>query len=903
MTKLFAPRVQADLIVRSRIVQRLEEGLRRRLTLVSAPAGFGKTTLITSWLHAVADNRYSPAWLSLDERDDDVDRFLAYVVEALHLANPAVGGSAREMLQSATPTQPELIAISLINDIGALSSQIVLVLDDYHLIQHPAIHELMDFFIDNMPAQLHVIITCRADPPLSLSRWRGRREMIEIRAEDLRFTAGETESFLQSALGQAIDASDVQVLEQRTEGWITGLQLVAISLRDREDAHEFIQSFSGQHHHIFDYLVEEVLNRESPETQEFLLQTSLFGQFTAGLCDAVTGRTDGQASLEYLERSNLFIVALDSERRWFRYHHLFADLLRRKLRLTHAAIIPELRRRASVWFEAQDDPVEAIWQSISGQDWQRVSELVKEYEWSLFNQGLSKIILRMLQAVPEEVVLSSPWMLYTRAAVHDLNGESAQCERDLIALEEFIDRLENDPERADELSESDWLWLRTSLARTRGFTAVLDNDFQTMIHRSNEALQYLPDDAHALRGLTMGVRAQASWLMGDLETAAEGLRGAIDISRLADARMARLVGLLGLGSTEVEWGRFDRAADCYQQAVEFAESHELGAWQYTGRILSFQSEVPYERNELDQALDLATRGREIVGHWASRHAFDISYLHLARVHYALGDLERTRALLRQSPPYTGLGPGIVVVAQTEAFRALVDLEAGERATLSTIEGDLLTPTSDLLDRIWLWTPALRLRGQLLNALDRYDESAELLTPLHAICIERGWVRQAVQVGAVLAVAYQGTGDRTAAVQTFERVLAIAEPSGFLRSILDAGTGIEGIIEATLKLRRRDAGANADTAYLSKLLGAIREEQQTRRNSPGVSQQGLVDPLSDREIEVLRLIAEGKTNAAIADDLYVVVGTVKAHSHNIYSKLGVRNRTQAVYRGRELGIVD
>jgi LuxR family maltose regulon positive regulatory protein len=564
------------------------------------------------------------------------------------------------------------------------------------------------------------------------------------------------------------------------------------------------------------------------------------------------------------------------------------------------SIIPELRRRASLWFEQHGDPVEAIWQAISGEDWPRVDALIKEHERSLINQGLSRVVLRMYQSIPDDVVRSSPWLLFSRATAYDLNGEVEGSARDLALLEQLVERLEQSPEEADRISEEDRLRLRTSLARTLAFTAVLHNDFESMLRRSDDALQYLPPDEHEIRGLTRGIRAQPQWLVGDLEGAAADFRQAIELSKLADAPIAHLIGLLGLGSIEVEWGQFDRAADHYSQAISFAERHGLATWQYTGRIMSFQSEVPYERNEFEEALAIATRAREIVGIWASRHAFDISYLHLARIHHALGDLERTRSLLRQSPPYGGIGPGNVVVAQIEAYQALVDLEAGERGQLAAIEKELTMPVSEVLDRIWLWTPALRTRAQVLNAIGRFDEAVELLDPLFEICIERGWTRQAVQTGAVLALSYQGLGNQQAALRVFEQALAEAEPRGFLRSILDAGAGITQVMDA-VRTRRRDEGR--DTAYVDRLLVAARAEVLAQADKPVARDQGLVDRLSEREIEVLQLIAAGHTNAEIADKLYVVVGTVKAHTHNIYSKLGVRSRTQAVMRGRELRLLD
>ncbi len=893
-TKLFPPRIQSELVSRARVLAYLEEGLRRKLTVVSAPPGFGKTTLITNWLHSNRPDDVALAWLSLDERDNDTDRFLSYFIEAFQVSDLAIGVAARKLIGKTAIPHPEIVITEVINDIHSFPGQIVLVLDDYHLIENPEIHEAMDYLIEHMPAQLHVVLTCRVDPPLALSRLRGRREMIDIRAQDLRFTAEETEQFLRDTIGNDIADEDILELEQRTEGWVTGLQLAAISMRGRADIHTFIQSFSGQHHHIFDYLADEVLNRQSLEVQQFLFQTSLFSQFTAGLCDAVTGRDDSAAMLERAERSNLFIASLDNERRWFRYHHLFADLLRRKLRQTQPDLVTELRRRASLWFEEHDDPIEALWQSINGEDWTRVSDLVKNYERSLFNQGQSRTLLRLLHAIPEEVVASKPWLLFTRAAAYDLNGEVALCTRDLTALQGLLERIEADPERVGELPEAERRRLHASLLRTLAFIAILNKDYDATLELSEEALSYMTEDELEVQALTKGFRSQVFWLRGDLQKAADDLREVIELSKLTSGTAARLVSLLGVASIEVEWGQMALASNLYDEAIAYADSHGLSNWQYTGRILSFQSEIPYERNDLDVALEIAKRGRDIAAHWVSNHGYDVTYLHLARIHYARGDLESARANLRQSPPYK-IGPGMGIVAQIEALQALIDLELGDRRQLSEIEEELLTPFSELPDHIWLWTPALRTRCQVLNALNRYEDAASLLKPLFDLCMKHGWIRQAVQTGAVLAISYQGQGDQSATNATFTQVLGLAEPSGLLRSILDAGAGIEGVISSALGDRGRRSN---DTDYLEKLLNIVRESGQ--RASPN---QDLIEPLSEREIEVLQLIAAGHTNAAIADELFVVVGTIKAHAHNIYGKLGVRNRTQAINRGRELGLVD
>lgn len=899
MTKLFVPQAPAQAVRRERVTRRLEDGMRRRLTLISAPAGFGKTTLITDWYAANRNVAPPLAWLSLDRRDNEPARFLTYLIEAFHLASPDVAADARVLLDARSSAQAEVVITQLINGIAREPNDIVLVLDDYHMIDDDEIHQAMNFLLEHLPPNLHVVLTCRSDPPLSLSRFRARGEMADVRADELRFTGDETEQFLHATLGRSLNAEDILELEARTEGWPAGLQLAAISMRDADDIHAFIDSFSGQHHHVVDYLVDEVLDTLPTATQEFLLRTSLFDRFTPALCDLVTDRRDSHAMLDFLERSNLFLTALDSERQWHRYHHLFADLLRRKLQEWQPELIPELHRRASRWFEEQGDLVEAIWQTIYAEDWPRLTDLFKTNERRLFNQAQSRTMLQLLAATPEDVVQASPWLLFIRAACFDLNGEDARCQRDLSTLESLIDGIDHDSLRVVEIPEAERRWLRGSVARTRAFTAVLDLDFGATIERAGEALLLLPERDFEVRALTKGIRAQAYWLTGDLNGAAAGLSETLEESKLGDGSAARLVGLLGLGSIEAEWGHWDQAVAHYTEAIDFAAERGLSNWQYTGRIMSFQSEIPYELNDLEQALALAQRGREIAADWTSNHAYDATYLHLARVHHALDDLDAARAVLSAAPTYSGVGPGMGAVAQTEAFRALLELKAGDRRGVAAIEGELSSLIDEYLDRIWLWTPALIMRGRVLNAIERYADAVAILAPVFEICLGRGWTRQAVQAGSVLSVSHYRQGDPPTAIATFERVLEHAEPHGFIRSILDAGDGIASVVALARDSRRAEPDAGT---YLANLLALAREEHRDQP-ADAAARQGLIDPLSERELEVLRLVAAGHTNAQVAEQLYIVVGTVKAHTNNIYSKLGVSSRTQAIKRGRELGIVD
>ncbi len=897
MTKLFVPAVHPGLVARPRLMKLLEEGTGRKLTVISAPAGFGKTTLVSAWHSQTSRSDLALVWLSLDARDNDTIRFLSYLAEAFHQVNPEISKATRSLLALATNIDPEVIITQLINGIGLAGEEIVFVLDDYHVIENQSIHDAVNFLVEHMPAGLHLVLTSRVDPPLALSRLRSQGEVMDIGADDLRFTVAETGEFLAAAIDSGVDEDDIAELESRTEGWAAGLQLAAISMRERGDAHEFIQSFSGQHYHIVDYLLDEVLHRQPDDIQEFLLQTSILERFNAGLCNAVTQRYDSQHMLLELERSNLFIVALDDERRWYRYHHLFADLLRQRLRQTNPAVSLQLHRRASVWFAENADPVEATWQAIYGEDWQRACDLIELNEHGLFNQGRSRTLLQLLQAIPDEVVLTRPWVLDTRVWANTLNGQADDAWRDMTALSAILKQAEHDP---GNLSAVERQQLGGSVAAGRAFFSILQNDYAATLELTAEALRQLPEDDHERRSITRSVRALAFWLNGNLEDAAETLKTTIETGRLAESLLAQLVGMEGLAATEAEWGHLDRAGEIFQQAVNIVERNGLSNWQYAGRMLSFQSEIYYERNELRQALDLATRGREITATWANNLSYDITFYQLGQVHYALGDLEQAREVLSQAPPYANLGPGASDVARIETFLALIDLQSGNREQLKSIEHELLTPVSSLQDRIWRWTPVIRTRGQLLNALGIYDGAISILAPVFAICVDRGWVRQAIQTGAVLAVGQHRSGDHDTAIETFNQVLAYAEPHGFVRSLLDAGAGIEQVIESTINAHRVE---HRTSAYLERLLKLAREERLVHTTHSASLQQGLVEPLSDRELEVLQLIAAGHTNAEIADQLFVVTGTVKAHANHIYGKLGVRNRTQAVNRARELNLID
>ena len=448
LTKLFIPPTRPELVTRSRLIDQLNHNLHRKLTLISAPAGFGKTTLVTDWLQSQGDDTLSPfllGWLALDEGDNDVVRFLTYLITALNRIRgleTKIGVGALNMIQSPQPTPPETILITVINELSMVTDKIVLILDDYHLIDSQQVHESLNFLIENLPPQLHLVITTREDPPIPISRLRARGQLNELRALDLRFTGEETAVFLNQVIGLNLSAANIAALETRTEGWITGLQMAAISMRGSQNVESFIASFAGSHRFVLDYLIEEVLEQQSEEIETFLLQTAILDRLTGSLCDAVrfgatevSGQENGQATLEALERTNLFIIPLDDARQWYRYHHLFADLLRQRLRQTHPNQISTLLHRASIWYEAQGLADEAIEYAFRSGDLDRSADLVAREVEAVWKRGEHEKLRRWLNVLEVETIHSKPILAFFLAWVQFVSGQQDLAETSLLATE------------------------------------------------------------------------------------------------------------------------------------------------------------------------------------------------------------------------------------------------------------------------------------------------------------------------------------------------------------------------------------------------------------------------------------------------------------------------------------
>ncbi len=942
-TKLYMPPVRPDLVRRPHLIERLDAGLRRpdgALTLVSAPAGFGKTTLVSEWLHEVGSrgDAHRVAWLSLDEDDNDLSRFLVYVVAALSRIKANIGKGVLNQLRTSPPPVEEILTF-LINVMATLPVHIILVLDDYHLIQDQAIHDALAFLLARMPHQFHLVISTREDPYLPLARLRARGQLTELRASDLRFTAPEAAEFLNKVMGLALSAQDIAALETRTEGWIAGLQLAALSMQGRQDLPGFIQSFTGSHRFVLDYLVEEVLDRQPEDIQTFLLHTAILDRLSGPLCDAVCsggpgtpgsssrtavcfgpaetpgntsgtavqfGPADGQATLEKLDRANLFIVPLDSERRWYRYHHLFADLLRQRLGQSAPQQVTELHRRASEWYEQQDMPSDAIRHALAAGDQGRAADLA-ELAWPKWDDSYRAIAwLGWLKDLPDELVRARPVlsMAYAWAFLHAGKLEDADARlRDVercLEPEGAVDR----PVAASEhvvVDEQQFQALPIQLATARAYHAQAAGDLRGTERYVHSVLELLPEDDDYGRASIIGLLGLAYWAHGDLEAAygpfAEGLfqndhdliQGTlvlVDLSmtlgRLREAEGASVRGLqvardydppMPLGTEDVyssfglvhrEQGNLEAAARDLAAAKELGDQVELPDWHY--RWCIGQARLEESLGNLVRALDLLEEARRRYVRTPLPVVRPIPAL-IARVWIRQGRLAEALDWAREQ--------GLSVDDEPTFLREF------EHITLAR----LLIATHGVDGEDGALDDALGLLERLLQAAEggnRMGSALEILV-LEALARE--------------ALAREAKGDLARALVPLERALSLAEPEGFFQTFVDEGPPMGRLLYAALN-------CGIAPAFVRRLLAGfpVAEPEPARRSLPAPKGQELIEPLSEREIEVLQLVAEGFTNSEIASRLFLSLNTVKGHTRNIYGKLGVHSRTQAVARARALGIL-
>ncbi len=913
-TKLYIPPPHPNLVSRPRLVQQLESGLAlgHRLTLVSAPAGFGKTMLLAEWLEQYSGH---VAWLSLDQQDSDPSHFFAYFIAALETIAPKIAVNTRAWIQSQQTLTLKAVLTQLINQLVPVTSNkeskqgILLVLDDYHMIANAAVHDALAFLLETMPPPpvgLHLVIATRADPSLPLPRLRARSQLTEIRAADLRFTQEETAAFLNQVMHLSLSERDIATLEKRTEGWVASLQLAALSLRGRKPEHigDFLLEFSGTHHHVIDYLAEEVLTQQSETVQNFLCQTSILDRLTASLCQAVTGHADSDILLQQLEQENLFIVPLDERRAWYRYHHLFADFLRNRLHARMPDKIAVLHQSAAQWYEHHNLLAEAIGHTLHAKDFERATRLILHIAQDILMHSEVTPLLHWLGLFPESWILSHPHLslLYAQALL--IFGDVERVSEYLEATETHFD--------TDDLPAADQSYLEGQIAAIRAYMYIYQGNLQRGFAYAQQALELMPQEDNFQKSIVTWIAGFGQFFNTDITVAQQAFSETLAISQAIGNDLIASLSAFVTGYVYALQGHLRRARAYFEQYLPIAPSATgvdaaSGAQLSPSVCLLYQGlgEVLREMNELGTAEHMLMQSVNLAQQWGNVEVLVDTYTVLARIRQAQGDSEGTAQALQQAMALVHADKlSALTVRQIEAHRARIwiaqqhlDLASNwaEKWAHSYADMPLIEGNISLFVR-WIEYSAL---ARLWLAQHKYDQMLPLIAPFLQTVEDIGWKGIAIEFLSLKTLALSGQGKVAPAIQSIHRALTLAEPEGYVRVFVDMG-------ESMGVLLQNAAAQNITPAYIHEtLLPAFRISSfpQEKTAAVEVSQtEELVEPLSDREFEVLHLIAEGLTNREIAARLFIALSTVKSHINNIYGKLEVSNRVQAVTKAKTLHLV-
>jgi LuxR family maltose regulon positive regulatory protein len=900
-TKLYIPPARADIVSRPRLTEKLRIGLERpgSLTLLSGPAGAGKTTLLSEF---IAQSPRPVAWLSLDERDNEPVRFWTYLVAACQSVVDGVGESALALLEEAQALPDESIPTLLINDLAQQDGALALVLDDYHAIRNQSIHAGLSFLVDYLPDNLHLIVSTRADPPWPLARYRARNRLVEIRARDLRFSREEAAEFLNRTMGLNLPAEDVAALEDRTEGWAAGLQLAALSMQGRDDTAAFVQAFAGSHAYVADYLVTEILRRQPEDVQAFLLETSILERMNAGLCEAVTGRGDAQSVLTALHRANILIVPLDDRGEWYRYHHLFADLLQARLpQARPAGAIAGLHTAAADWYQQHGFTAEAIDHGLAAGDFERVASLVEGAARAMIFAGRMGALAEWLEALPEETLEAHPRLAFYLLWVNILRSRADLSEQ---AFQDTIERLKALPPSA----ENDRL--RGELMAVMCRATVMTGDVAGGIRLAHEALGALSESDLASRARVNSALAAAYGLAGRIEDAELAYRECVPQAVAAgDYRLAAHTMMI-MGLTLGHYGRLHDAARAFESIVRLQEQSAAArppsGRKRTGRIFFPAGQgyiglagIHLEWNDLETAERYLEQGMELCRQGGLDGLFAGRMLR-SRLRQARGDLEGAleaiefarEAFQRADDFQMAVRQVQIALAQGDvggAYRKAAPLETLAGADPARLPPIFMEVIEAVLARVYL-------------AQDETGKAFQMLDRLEATARPGGRAARLIEGNLLRALALQrqdGGNVTPEAVGWMERSLELAEPEGYILLFLEEGPAVIPLLEAVAGHR---GATDPIQAYARRLLEAHGADGELARRALSGEAAGLVEALTPREMEVLALIAAGHSNRAIADRLVVTVRTVKKHASNIYGKLNVSSRTQAVARARELGLL-
>jgi LuxR family transcriptional regulator, maltose regulon positive regulatory protein len=875
-TKLYIPRLRPNVVIRPRLLERLNEGLHRKLTLISAPAGFGKTTLLSVW---VAGCDRQVAWLSLDKGESDPTLFLTYLVAALQTIAPTIGEGVLGVLQSPQPPPTASILTTLLNEITTIQDHFVLVLDDYHVIDAKLVDQALTFLLEHLPSQMHLVIATREDPPLPLARLRARDHLTEVRAVDLRFTPSEAAEFLNQGMGLDLEAQDIAALERRTEGWIVGLQLAALSMQGHEDATSFIRSFTGSHHFVLDYLMEEVLGQQSESLQTFLLRTSILDHLCGPLCDAVllTPSGSGQETLEYIEHANLFLVPLDNERRWYRYHPLFAELLRQRLhQITTSSPgderngVAELHCRASQWFEDNGLEIEAFHHAVAANDVERAERLIAGKGMPLHFRGAMISVLNWMESLPTTILDARPSLWVTYASALTMTGQPISLvEEKLQAAEAVLQDAEPDDRTRDLVGQ---------IAAIRAMLAVPANHVQTIIAQSRRALEYLHPNNLPVRATAAWTLGYAYQLQGD-RAAARGVYTEVIALSQAGNIMVTLAATTCLGQVQEAENQLSQAAESYRRVL-----HLVGdpPWPAACEAYLGLARVCYQWNDLEAAEQHGQQSVQLAMQMESVDTPAACWVLLARLKLARGDVASATALLAQAEQFVRQQNFVDWMPEIAAVQVLTLLRQGHLAAAAHLAQTYEHPIS--LARVHL---AQGDTSAALGVLEHLRQEVEA----------KGWADERLKVMVLQAVALEAHGEQDKAVHLLCDALALASPGGFIRLFVDEAPPMAHLLSEAAAL-----GIMPD--YIGKLLDACEAEEHESENTSywPPPAQPLIEPLSPRELEVLQLIAAGRSDQEMSERLFLALSTVKGHNRKIFGKLQVQRRTEAVARARELGLL-
>ena len=872
-TKLHIPTTRSECISRPQLIDKLSGGLNHKLILVSAPAGFGKSTIISEWIRQseLLSPEYKTTWISLDEGDNDLQRFISYFAAAFELIDHETGIKIQSLLQ-----EPELPAIDnivqiIVNEIQTLPVEILFVLDDYHIIENREIHKLIALFLDYLPPQIHLVLCMRSDPFLPISRLRAGNQITEIREKDLRFTHEESTRFLTKMAGQDLTENQIETLEKRTEGWIAGLQLAALSLKEQNDPSTYIQAFSGDDRYVMDYLVDEVISIQPPYIQDFLYRTSILNRFNSSLCNvlATTKMQENGEIIDYLERSNLFLISLDNNRHWYRYHHLFSDILLNRLSQSQPDLIKTLHNRASVWFEENELIIEAVHHALKAEDNDRAALLVEKNAMDLLAQGELHEILKFYNLLPEYEINNRPWLCIYFAWALMFRGHMDEVE----SILKYVDSEE--PE------------ITGNISAIHAYMNVATGNYVKAMELAKISKELLSKDNHSVLSTVIWVLGYVNLLFGQLTEAGNNFKEVIKLGRLLKNPWTVINGMTDLANVYMASGKLRNALSLYREAIEFSAGKNIQHFGYMGRVETGLAHVLYEMNDLIEAEQYTRSSIKKIKQWENPNHDIYTYDILAQIQITEKKYKEAGETLDQADKIIqnfSVLPFLNHNIEYIRVRLWLTLKKGNFLS-NWISDNPITNNQNTPIRILL------IHARILMGKKQYKEALKLLEIPLKQAEEKKLQSLEIEILILQSLLFQSLNETERAIKSLKKGLRLGELEGFVRLFVNEGYPLKNLLSRIVKHKPVNN-------YASKLLPLFENTRSIIMQKP---LSGLIEPLSERELDVLRFLKSDLTGPEIAEKLYISLSTVRTHTKNIYEKLGVNNRRAAVTRARELEI--